>query len=167
MVGPVDHGWRAHAACRTADPETFFPVAENGPELDRAVATAKRICAGCPVLAECRAWAIEALPHGIAGAMTEHERHHARRTRPPRRVTACSGGASTTRTPVGASRLPRRLRGPVIAAGQAALADGVPRDQVADEFAVTRRTVDRWAATQQRSPPTTGAATGAFAGGDR
>ena len=163
MLGRPDDGWRARAACRTSDPEVFFPVAEDGPELEQAVARAKRICAGCPVLAECRAWAIEALSHGIAGAMTEHERSDARRARPARSVSACR--ASTTRVPIGAQRLPRRLRGPVIAAGKAALADGVPRDQVAAEFAVTRRTVDRWAAAQQGSTTTTAAA--AVSGGDR
>jgi hypothetical protein len=157
MVGRQDDGWRARAGCRTSDPEVFFPVAEYGVELEQAVARAKRICAGCPVVAECRAWAIEALPHGIAGAMTEDERRDARRARPARRVSACSSAAAESWAPIGAQRLPRRLRGPVIAAGKAALAEGVPRDQVAAEFEVTRRTVDRWAADQHRTNTATSA----------
>ena len=150
MVGRSTDTWRAHGACRTTDPETFFPVAEAGPEFDRAVARAKQVCAGCPVRAECLAWAVEELPHGIAGGMTEDERRTTRLARRARiREVAVARHAPTgTRRPLDARR------SPVIEAGQSALAQGVPRDQVATEFGVTRRTVDRWAADQRRSAPT-------------
>ncbi len=146
-----DGGWRARAACRnTTDPDTFFPVAEDGPAFERAVAAAKRVCAGCPVRGECAAWAIEALPHGVAGGMSAEERHQARQARPAGRTSACST-AAPYEVSAGARALPARHRAPVIAAGKVALAHGVARNRVAAEFGVTRRTVDRWAADQLRA----------------
>jgi hypothetical protein len=56
------------------DPELFFPVAEAGPVLDAHVATAKTVCARCPVRAECLAEALARIPYGIAGGLTEDER---------------------------------------------------------------------------------------------
>ena len=158
MVGRAAAGWRARAACRTSDPEIFFPVAENCTAYDEAVAAAKRVCARCPVQAECRVWAIYALPHGVAGGMDEDERHQARRAGRAPRVPACRSVASRE-VAAEAQRLPARHRAPVIKAGKAALAQGADRDRVASEFGVTRRTVDRWAADARR--------TSALLGGDR
>lgn len=129
--------WRASAGCRGTDPEVFFPVAENGPERDRAEAAAKAVCAGCPVRAECLAWASEALPFGVAGGMTEAERAALRRNHRsrPRRAPvtpACRRGSGNT----------SRSR----EAGHAALAAGRDRADVARACGVSRRTVDRWAA---------------------
>ncbi len=135
----------------------FFPVAESGPELEQAVAAAKRVCAGCPVRAECAGWAIDALPHGVAGGMSAEERHQARRARPAGRTSACSTAAPwevPAELLAGARALPARHRSPVIAAGKTAIARGVARDRVAAEFGVTRRTVDRWAADQFRANAT-------------
>lgn len=161
MVGPArthgthDMDWRARGACRFSDPEMFFPVAENGPEFDQAVAAAKQVCAGCPVRAECAAWAIAALPHGVAGGMSADERHHARNQRPPLATPACRSTAPRVEAAV--SRRPSRTRSRRIVDGQAALARGVAREQVASEFGVSRRTVDRWAAEDRRSAVTGGA----------
>lgn len=47
-----ENNWRNRAACRNADPEIFFAVG-TGPGADRATAEAKKICAGCEVIAEC------------------------------------------------------------------------------------------------------------------
>ncbi|MBC3189971.1 WhiB family transcriptional regulator [Pseudonocardia sp. C8] len=131
-------GWRADAACRGTDPETFFPVAEAGPARERAEAAAKAVCAGCPVRAECLAWALESLPFGVAGGMGEDERAALRRR--PR-----GGHRPRPMTPAPA----RRGSGPVSPArdaGYAALAAGRDRTTIAAECGVTRRTVDRWAA---------------------
>lgn len=135
MVGD----WRARAACRGVDPETFFPVAASGPVREQLVEQAKQVCAVCPVRARCLDWALDELPHGVAGGLSEAERAEVRRTRPasaPRRVL---------RVPAGASLLPPQRRGEVIAAGRRALAAGFSRQRIAAEFGVSRRTVDRWA----------------------
>lgn len=126
--------WRHDAACRDRDPELFFPAAETGPAYDAQAAAAVQVCAGCPVVAQCRAWALDELPHGVAGGLDEHQRRR-QRTRapqpghPPRRRVA---------VPVDAS--PREFA----AAGRAAAATGEPTASVAARFGVDERTAQRW-----------------------
>ncbi len=69
--------WRVRAACSDADAELFFPVGESGLVLERQVAAAKAVCAGCVVRAECLA-DVAGLPYGIAGGLTAAERHRLR-----------------------------------------------------------------------------------------
>lgn len=73
------HGqWRSAAACRSADPDLFFPISASGPAL-RQTAEAKAICAICRVRRECLAFALRTgQPHGIWGGTTEQERAAAR-----------------------------------------------------------------------------------------
>jgi WhiB family transcriptional regulator, redox-sensing transcriptional regulator len=67
--------WRAAAACRSADPDLFFPVSDFGKGLDQA-AQAKAICAGCRVRRPCLAFALRTRQvHGIWGGLTERERY--------------------------------------------------------------------------------------------
>jgi WhiB family transcriptional regulator, redox-sensing transcriptional regulator len=71
--------WRLAAACRSADPELFFPVSESGKAL-KQIAEAKAICAGCPAQRHYLAFALGTRQtHGIWGGRTELERHHVRR----------------------------------------------------------------------------------------
>jgi WhiB family redox-sensing transcriptional regulator len=74
--------WRHHAVCKEVDPELFFPSghhAVDGPQ----VQAAKNVCAGCPVILECRQWAIESGQiFGIWGGQTEDERAVEIRNRP-------------------------------------------------------------------------------------
>lgn len=72
VVG-VDQGWRDRAACRSVDPELFFPVGDDGPGLVQ-IAQAKAVCAACPVVAACLSFALVALPEGVAGGLTVEER---------------------------------------------------------------------------------------------
>ena len=66
--------WRTAAACRSADPELFFPISGSGPSLAQ-IAEAKAICAGCPVGRECLAFALRTRQaYGIWGGVTEQER---------------------------------------------------------------------------------------------
>lgn len=148
MVGPDTSAWRSRAACRGTDPEMFFPVAEAGPVLERQIDRAKWVCDGCPVQLACREWAVDSLPHGIAGGLTEDERQEIRRSRSPRcgRKVLPVVSPPRPRTP----RRPLRPRWAIIADGQAALAAGTPRERVARELGVSRRTVDRWAADMTR-----------------
>ncbi|MEN3265572.1 MAG: WhiB family transcriptional regulator, redox-sensing transcriptional regulator [Pseudonocardia sp.] len=67
--------WRERAACRTEDPELFFPVGIAGPALDQLI-EAKSVCHRCPVAAECLAWALDTGQRaGVWGGLSEDERY--------------------------------------------------------------------------------------------
>ena len=71
--------WWSAAACRSADPDLFFPISASGPALEQ-VAEAKAICATCRARRECLAFALRTgQVHGIWGGTTEDERAAARR----------------------------------------------------------------------------------------
>jgi WhiB family redox-sensing transcriptional regulator len=62
------------AACQTADPELFFPVAGAGAALAE-IARAKAVCGRCPVREQCLDYAIESgQAHGVWGGTTVDER---------------------------------------------------------------------------------------------
>lgn len=71
--------WSAAAACRSADPEMFFPISDSGPAREQT-AQAKAICATCRVRPECLAFALRTgQVYGIWGGTTEYERAGGRR----------------------------------------------------------------------------------------
>ena len=88
--------WRSVAACRSADPDLFFPISDSGPAAEQAVA-AKVICATCRVRRECLAFALRTgQVHGIWGGTTEDERAAVRRRAASERPVTdepCLGGA--------------------------------------------------------------------------
>ncbi|WP_420791438.1 WhiB family transcriptional regulator [Actinomycetospora lutea] len=137
----TDTNWQAWAACRGVDPELFFPEATDqtlGQVLDdgrggaaasdslvgRQVEAAKAVCRGCSVRERCLVEALERLPYGIAGGMTEQERRRARAQREHATVRA-------------GRRKPRWLA--LLEAGSSPL-------EVAREYGVSARTIARWAA---------------------
>jgi WhiB family redox-sensing transcriptional regulator len=64
--------WRAQAACRTADPDLFWPEKDTPPE---TIAKAKRICGNCPVKEACLDEAFSTNEwDAIAGGYTGSER---------------------------------------------------------------------------------------------
>ncbi|WP_434533314.1 WhiB family transcriptional regulator [Amycolatopsis carbonis] len=64
--------WQTTAACRSEDPEVFFPSPTATPQIRHA----KAICAACPVRLQCLYLALgNGLDHGIFGGFTEHERN--------------------------------------------------------------------------------------------
>jgi WhiB family redox-sensing transcriptional regulator len=66
--------WWRSAACRTSDPEMFFPVSSVGPGHDE-VARAKEVCAACLVRRQCLQFALATRQaHGVWGGTTEEER---------------------------------------------------------------------------------------------
>ena len=68
--------WRADGACRSADPELFFPVSTGVV----AVGKALRICAGCGVRQQCLDFAMQnGEMNGVWGGTTAEERIRARR----------------------------------------------------------------------------------------
>lgn len=131
-LGVLGGDWRAAAVCAQTDPELFFPEADHGRAYEAQVAAAKRVCAGCPVCAQCLGFALQTLPYGVAGGLAPEERHGLLRV-----------AASLSRLvelPASASR-PE-----VAAAGREALRAGHEVAEVARAYGVTVRTVGRWAA---------------------
>jgi WhiB family redox-sensing transcriptional regulator len=85
-----DTAWQAAGACRGADTRLFFPVNDD------AAAEAKAICAGCPVVEECREWAIATRQRdGVWGGLTGIERHRLvrRRQKAARKARAAAAEA--------------------------------------------------------------------------
>ena len=68
--------WQMDGSCRSAEPTLFFhPEGERGPRRARREAAAKAICASCPVLKQCRTWALDTQEtYGIWGGLGENER---------------------------------------------------------------------------------------------
>ncbi|WP_223297559.1 WhiB family transcriptional regulator [Catenulispora acidiphila] len=78
------HEWHEQAACRDHDTDLFFdPAHERHSDRVRREQAAKKICATCPVQAECLRFA-ESTPErfGVWGGTTQRERAtHRRRGR--------------------------------------------------------------------------------------
>jgi WhiB family transcriptional regulator, redox-sensing transcriptional regulator len=90
--------WRFRAACRMEDPDLFFPIGSSGPALVQ-LAEAKSVCRRCPVLLQCRTWALTTgQDTGVWGGMSADER---RVTRQHERVDLpLPRGSAEARRPV-------------------------------------------------------------------
>lgn len=68
--------WQLQGACRDEDTELFFhPYGEREPSRSRRERTALSVCSRCPVLLECRTYALQARePYGVWGGLTETDR---------------------------------------------------------------------------------------------
>ena len=83
----TDQNWRSAAACRSADPDLFFPLSVTAPAAQ--IAAAKTICAGCGVRQECLEFALaHNQNYGIWGGATAEDRQRDRRRR--RRTAAAA-----------------------------------------------------------------------------
>ena len=78
----VRRDWRTSAACRTADPDLFFPVSSLGPA-QADIARAKAVCGSCEVRRQCLQFALATHQmYGVWGGTTEEERRlHVREQR--------------------------------------------------------------------------------------
>ncbi len=78
LPGPVMDlwEWQYQGACRQVDTEQFFhPEGERGASRRGRVATAKAVCAECPVIQQCRDHALAVRePYGVWGGLSEDER---------------------------------------------------------------------------------------------
>lgn len=75
IVEPPDHH---KAACAGLDTDLFYPEGKEGYDnLD----VLKRVCAECPIKAECLEWALHYERHGFWGGTSEHDRLPIRRRR--------------------------------------------------------------------------------------
>lgn len=73
---PAPRDWRHRAACLDEDPELFFPIGSTVAAVAQ-IEKAKAVCARCPVLVECRTWALQnprLAEFGVFGGMSEDER---------------------------------------------------------------------------------------------
>lgn len=75
-VATVSWGWQFDGLCRVRDVEQFFsPAGERASARAQRELRAKRVCADCPVLQQCRSHALDSRePHGVWGGMSETER---------------------------------------------------------------------------------------------
>lgn len=65
--------WMDEGICNQTDPDEFFP------DKGGSSAMAKRICRGCPVMAQCLDYAVDRNERfGIWGGQSEHERRKIR-----------------------------------------------------------------------------------------
>jgi WhiB family transcriptional regulator, redox-sensing transcriptional regulator len=100
LVGPAD--WCNDAACRSHDPELFFPIGNTAPALAQ-LKEAKAVCNACLVRELCLQWALRSeqvgQENGVYGGLSEGERRAIKRRagRASRARqhpdTAASGGA--------------------------------------------------------------------------
>ena len=78
LPGPVADlwEWQYRGACRETGSEFFYhPEGERGAKRRMRAASAKEICASCPVMALCREHSIAIRePFGVWGGLTEEER---------------------------------------------------------------------------------------------
>jgi WhiB family redox-sensing transcriptional regulator len=67
--------WAKDAACRGLDTALFFPIKGEPPLVEEA----KKVCEGCSVRSECRAYGVEYERFGIWGGMTAEELRQSRK----------------------------------------------------------------------------------------
>jgi WhiB family redox-sensing transcriptional regulator len=71
-----DWDWQVRAACRGIDTANFYhPENERGPSRTKRELRAKAVCSGCPVIENCRRWALSTRePYGVWGGLSAEER---------------------------------------------------------------------------------------------
>ena len=93
--------WLDAGACRSEDPELFFPITSSGPSAQQ-IAAAKAVCQGCGVQSQCLHYALDShQSYGVWGGLSEEER--LRLTRRGENRSGCSPTA-------GARRPSRRIK---------------------------------------------------------
>ena len=107
--------WLDAGACRTEDPELFFPITTSGPSA-RQIDAAKAVCHRCGVQDQCLHYALEShQSYGVWGGTSEEERD---RMSPPQPAAGPRGSAETrsadqrpaSRRPASARRPSRRIK---------------------------------------------------------
>ncbi len=71
----ADRAWMDEGLCGQVDPDLWYPEDGNAAQAKRA----KQVCRGCPVRAECLAYALDAAEeHGVWGGRGLKERRRLR-----------------------------------------------------------------------------------------
>lgn len=71
----TDTTWMTDAACRGSDPSLFFLEKHHA---NLALPMARAICEGCPVVEQCRDYALHHEQHGTWAGITRRERQETR-----------------------------------------------------------------------------------------
>ena len=80
----AEWAWQLQGSCRDHSVGTFFPDSVRGEAWLIAVNHAKRICRSCPVIEDCRDFAVNTQERwGIWGALTPAERSDLQRASTP------------------------------------------------------------------------------------
>lgn len=91
-----DLGWMNSAACHGEEVELFFgPPSEREPERTLREEVAKSICYRCPVMADCREYALVYPQKGVWGGLNADERKTERRRQMRRTATVERARKST------------------------------------------------------------------------
>jgi len=81
MESPNEYAWMLRGECRSSTPRTFFPSDSGGVE------GAQRVCAVCPVSAECLEYAlVNCIEDGVWGGASQRERRRILRHRRSRNL---------------------------------------------------------------------------------
>lgn len=81
----LDTEWMAQGNCADKPPSLFFPSDGVGVEV------AKRVCADCPMKADCLDYALDnRIDHGVWGGTSERERRRILKARGARRPAGVS-----------------------------------------------------------------------------
>ncbi|MFM2076634.1 MAG: hypothetical protein RJA49_524 [Actinomycetota bacterium] len=75
VVATTADQWMDAAVCKGRTPLFFPPKAERPQARERREARARRLCASCPVSAECRTFAREHHEYGFWAGESEEDRH--------------------------------------------------------------------------------------------
>ena len=80
--------WRQLAACKSTQPDLFFPVGTTGPAIEQ-IEAAKGVCRSCEAQAPCLEFALATNQEsGIWGGTSEEERRKLRKARLARQKQA-------------------------------------------------------------------------------
>jgi WhiB family redox-sensing transcriptional regulator len=75
-MAATEMDWHSAAACRSWDPDLFFPISLTGAPAERQIAKAKEVCAWCPVRTDCLDFALRTRQaYGVWGGLSERELH--------------------------------------------------------------------------------------------
>lgn len=127
-------GWERRAAC-AGRPAMFDDAGRTGEAL--------RLCARCPVLAQCRTWALRTAVAGVAGGMTEGSRAAWREKHGFREPVASPAEFLPLEIASADQGWGRGRSAVILRAVAERTANGQTSREIADELGVTRRTVCR------------------------
>lgn len=136
VLDPAPHTstWLDRAGC--ADIQVVFDDESREPE---AVAACRR----CPVMQECRSWAVSNAVHGVAGGMTDEQRRRWREAR-DLREPVLSADEFMPPEIANADRQRPRTKSPAVLDAVRRWTDlGLSGRAIAERLDVTRRTVVR------------------------